>query len=502
MKFFKLAPIAGLLIASSAFAAEPTADIKIYAAGASAQLGSISGILTSLCVPNDATNKIEFYEGYGSSTGASGTAFNTNLRAFRCKLKTGDTPDAALDGKTVLFSYSAIGGSASGVQYVARQLNRKFINFDACPATPVAATALTSITPAGSLQYKCDGLGVGALSTTTTQDQKPSAGSSDVEPARFVGDNAPVGETSVNNADLAALVVKPSRAVIFGVYANQAMWTHLQTRQGITPIMPVTSVVVSGTTLANAVIQNTPTVGFDESKRPNITKAEYRALVKGDMTDLQFLAGTDAPVASPPSALVQVARRVKGSGSQAMSNIFFLNNSCGNLTTSAYTPAAAITSATYVVTEGNGSSNVLNELQTKNNAVVGVLSLESPERGQFTLGSTTYKPFGLLKIDGISPSRANVVNGKYEFFAEETFQWNKNVIASGSAQEKFLNRYVNEASTVSTLLTLAADTQAGVAALADYNGFTALPQPGIPAGYIMNSTRNGNNCAPAVKIVE
>jgi hypothetical protein len=515
MNYFKLAPIAGLLMASSAFAAEPVADIKIYAAGASAQLNTISGILTSLCVPNSGTtpgvNQIQYFHGYGNSTGASSTSVNGNLRGFRCTLAT-NAAEPTLSGKIILFAYSAIDGSGSGVKFVAAQANRKFINWDACPTSPLATQSVaSSVTPTGSAQYNCNGLGAGATSTVTTQDRAPSVGSSDVEPALFTGPNAVPGLGDVSSSDIDALTVRPGRAVIFGVYGNKALWLELQKRQGIVgasataPIMPFTTTVNP----ANNALTNVVNPAFDESKRPNITKVEYRSIVQGTVSDLKTVNGTFSPVSGTSLPVpFQLARRVNGSGTQAMSNVYFLNNSCGTPVGASLTPAAAYFDPTdptgYQVTEGSGTGNVITELQSKLFPVIGVISLENPSRGDYTLtsagGNTDLAAkgaFAALKLEGVTPNRANTINGSYEFFGEETIQWNKTIITAGSLSEKFMNRFVAAAASISTLSSLNAATQEGSAALSAYNGL-----PSTNTTWIMNSSRDGNNCAPATKIIE
>jgi hypothetical protein len=511
MKYLKLAPIAGMLMASSAFAAAPAADITIYAAGASAQLNSISGILTSLCKPNGGGFQIQFYQGYGSATGASSTSVNNNLRAFRCALAD-NAADPSLNGKTILFAYSAIDGSASGVQFVARQLNRKFLNFDACPTTPSLTVAAppagaAAVAPVGSAQFNCNG--VGTVSSVTTQDQKPTFGTSDVEPARFEGDNAPAAASSVNSADLAVLNTRAGRAVIFGIFANDKMWLELQKRQGLiastatAPIMPtVTTVTVVNS--AN-VLTNTPNSAFTEALRPTITKAEYRSIAQGTLNDLKFLVGTRSPAVAGTKnpGKFQLARRVNGSGTQAMSNILFLNNSCGNLLGASIPPAdASFTAGNFVVTEGSAGSNVVASMQSSLFPTIGVISRETPSRGAYTLltgSDTTPKAaYDYIKLEGVAPTRDNVINGSYEFFAEETAQWNTNLITPGSDAEKFLIRFTDAAGTIATLSTLSAETQEGTAALADYNGGS----PAANTTWIMNSTRGGNNCGPSVKYIE
>jgi hypothetical protein len=525
MKSFKLAPIAGMLLASSSSFAYtvPTTDITIYAAGASAQLNSISGILTSLCVPNATTgtitpgvNQIQFFQGYGDNTAINGasTSSNTNLRAFRCTLKT-NAAAPSLSGKTVLFHYSAIDGSGSGVKPVASAvsltglpvvLGRKFIDItNACPNTPGVLSAPTTVTPANSAQYNCN---IG----TTTETRTPIAGASDVEPALFSGVNAVSAFGDVTQADLDALEVKPGRAVIFGVHGNKALWLELQKRQGIVPTSataPIMPFITTVNATTNALTNSANPLFTSEAMRPNITKAEYRSIVQGNATDLKTINGTLTPVAGTSNPVpFALARRVNGSGTQAMSNVYFLNNGCGVLGGAALPPTAAYfdsgDASGYQVQEGSATSDVVFQFQSKSFPAIGVVSLETTPRGDYTLniipGNTDGTPknaYAPLKIDGVSPTRANVINGSYEYFGEETIQWNKNVISSGSLTDTFMNQFVNSAASIATLSTLANQTQLGSAALSSYNGL-----PSTNTTWIMNSGRSGNNCAPATKIIE
>lgn len=503
MKFIKLAPIAAAIAAMPVFAAAPAANITIYAAGASAQLGSISNIMTTLCKPNvGTTQQIEFYQGFGTSTGGSGTASNSNLRAFRCDLA---STDPQLAGKKVLFVYSAIDGSASGVQFVARGLPRQFIKFESCPSAPsVASTPATSIAtvPTGSKQFNCNGTGAGATSTTTTEAQVPIAGASDVEPAAFIGVNAPgVGPLgAMTSVDLANLNINGSRAVIFGVVANKAMWSALLANPN--PQMPVTT-AVSGT---NG-LTNTTNTSFNETLRPSIAKWQYRAIATGGLNDMSYLTVTNSTPTGVPG-LLKLARRVPGSGTQTISNIFFLNNPCGDLTGSSLTPAVAGDSAgNILITEGSGTSDVLKVIQDSTTPAIGVVSLENPERGAYTLNAigtadtTPKQAIGFLKIDGVTANRDNAISGAYDFYGEETFQWNKNAVASGSDTEAFLTAFVGKSGEIATLQSLSLATQAGSAALAAYNGFSAI-SPTINKSWVLRADRTGNNCAPATRIIE
>lgn len=462
MKLFKLLPIAAAFIAAPSFAAGPQAgDVVIYAAGASAQLNTLSNIVSKLCKPNVGglnANNIEFYQGFNAASPAN-TA-NTNLRAYRCNIIDG----IGLDGKKVVFAYSSIGGSASGVQYVARQLPRTFLKFSSCPTTGVVSSSVA--TPPNSTQFDCN---IGTTLAALQETKVPVAGASDVEPSVFVGDNVPLGETGMTGGDIAQLDVRNSRALIFGIAANEEMVLALQRK----------AAREAGTTL--------PTVAnMSAAARPSIAKWEYRAIAGGGY--FNGIAGLAPGEVGP----LQIARRVNGSGTQAISNITFLNNPCGRSLAAEISPAKVGDSdpAGTVITEGSSTSDVVTAIRNASIPAVGVVSLENPEFATATNG------FVFLKLDGVTPSRANVISGAYDFYAEETFQWNK--AATNDDQKAFLDAFVSRAGEISTLQTLSSQNQLGNAALAAFNG-------GVPSAnttWIVKAERTGNNCKPAVRIVE
>jgi hypothetical protein len=462
MKLFKLLPIAAAFVAAPSFAAGPQAgDVVIYAAGASAQLNTLSNIVSKLCKPNVTglnANNIEFYQGFNLANTA-----NTNLRAYRCSVIDG----IGLDGKKVVFAYSAIGGSASGVQYVARQLPRTFLKFSSCPTTGVLSSS--AATPANSTQFNCN---VGTTLAALQETQVPVAGSSDVEPSVFVGDNVPLGETGMTGDDIAKLDVRNSRAIIFGIAANEEMVLALQRK----------AARAAGTAL--------PTVAdMSAAARPSIAKWEYRTIAGGG-----YFNGIAGLAPGETAGPLQIARRVNGSGTQAISNITFLNNPCGrdSSPTAAISPAKAGDSdpAGTVITEGSATSDVVTAIRNATIPAIGVISLENPEV------TTATNAIVFLKLDGVIPSRANAISGAYDFYAEETFQWNK--AATNDDQKAFLDAFVSRAGEISTLQTLTAQNQLGNAALPAFNG-------GVPSAdptWILKAERGGVNCKPAVRIVE
>lgn len=439
MKLKYLAASLMLVGSSGAFA-----QVTINAAGASAQIGQVTQIFERLiCAANTTTEYIQ--------TG------NSNIKAVRCTTKTDLSQDnTAVNNVQVTFNYSAIDGSASGVQFVARGGNRSFItlNDTACTVTGTTAGANGTITT-----RTCPS---GAALTTAI----PVAGASDVEPALFFGLNTPSQATAVTSTDINALTVSANRAVIFGVAANCRLIAALQTAQGITPI------ACTGT--------GKPAVSTDltDANRPNVTVAQVRSIISGS-------AG--AAALGVPAGAMSYERRVNGSGTQAMSNVFFLNYPCALGAGSGVAPIAGgqtVNSVTY--NAGSGSSNVANGIQNNTATYgMGVLSLETAEASNR----------GYLRINGVKASRANVINGSYEFFGEETFQYN--TAAATPNQVTILDLYSAGAGSVATLNGLSTAT-----------AFAALPiatpiDTGNPtadattnANFIMKGFRSGNNCAP------
>jgi hypothetical protein len=440
MKFKSLAVSLMLIGSSTAFA-----QVTINAAGASAQIGQVTQIFNRLiCAPNTVTEYVQLVAGTPPTV-------NGNLRAVTCTTKAdlSDT-NTAINNVQVTFNYSAIDGSASGVQFVARQQPRSFITINTTTCTITGTNVVNGST---ITTRSCP---VGAALTSAN----PVAGASDVEPALFFGLNTPAQASAITSTDLNNLTASANRAVIFGLAANCNLIAALQTAQGITPI------ACTGT--------GKPAVSTDlnDSNRPNVTVAQVRSIISGS-------AG--AAVLGVPAGNMNYERRVNGSGTQAMSNIHFLNYPCALGTNAALTPVAGGQS-TFGVTHnaGSGSSNVASGIQNNTTSYgMGVLSLETAEASNR----------GYLRINGVKASRANVINGSYEFFGEETFQYNPNVATVN--QVDLLNIYSAGAGSVATLNGLSTATAFAALPIATPSGVQATDD-----AFIMQGFRSGNNCAP------
>jgi hypothetical protein len=483
MKLFKLLPIAAAFVTLPSFAVGPqTNDVKIYAAGASAQEATLSNLMNKLCKPNVAppagstapvAGNVEYYEGYSINSSGAKTA-NSGLRAYRCDVIDG----IGLNGKKVFFAYSSLDGSVSGVQYVIEQLDRSFINFTSACTTAGTLINNLAVAPLNSTKFTCN---TGTTNAQLLAPQKPVAGASDVEPALFVGDNLPLDPATfeplvnpVTPEGLAKLTIKQSRAVIFGLVANKHMILELQKK----------AVIERNRYLAaGAQLPIPTTVDLSSAARPSISKAEYRAIALG-----RFGNGISDLVTGSTGPLL-LARRQNGSGSQAMSNVHFLNNPCGsnNLPSTALSPAAQDLTATGTqILEGGQTGDVRNAVRLATIPAIGVISLENAE-------NTANEGMYYLKLDNVTPSKENAINGTYEFYAEESLQWNNQVATAD--QVSFLTAYALRNAELATLQSLTAANQAGVAALAQKQATPTLPSANHT--WYLKSERSGDNCKPA-----
>ena len=238
----------------------------------------------------------------------------------------------------------------------------------------------------------------------------PTVGVSDVNPEMFVGDNVPAGFLPIDATAVSArLTVVPGAALVFGIPVSLPLYNALQLAQG-------------------------KTVGaIDEVNMPSLSKAEVASIMAGRVKNWnQFKAGPtgqglrDYVVSlggtAPGSNLVNICRRVNGSGTQAQMSAKFLNYPC---TAGASSPTASSSALTGpVVTLNSSSGNVdtcLNTAATNNRWAVGLQALEK----NFLVAGAYPLAYRFVKIDGVAPTLANAANGKYFDVVENTFQWRR-----------------------------------------------------------------------------
>ncbi len=400
---------------------------EVRIAGASALRLALGGYMQEIA--NPATFDVFFND----ATGANNRAYS-----FRLAVQVGNWPA----GTAVLVTKRDAGGSGQGVgPIITADANQAQMLVDAsCVATGNASPTADIQTPS----FYCAST-VGALA---------DAGLSDVEPALLeAGINAGAGR-AVDNLDSAGFVQN-----VFGVAVNKKLYLALQKAQGL--------VDVSATAIDE-----------DAAKQPSIPTTFVRGALTGQLLgsnatkkgwNLLIPASVEANINNKK---INVCRRTAGSGTQAASNAFFANNPCGGAT--AYTPSnagggAISATGSLTVVAGAGTGNVETCLgTTAENAAGGAFALGVIGRENNPRANGGDKGYRFVKLSGVAPERAHVIDGSYEFVTESTMQWAKTG-ANAPAGDKleFLKNLRANIGKASVLAQLDPDLQAGLVATPD-----------------------------------
>ncbi|OAI25315.1 hypothetical protein A1356_13685 [Methylomonas koyamae] len=441
------AAIAAAMFGAAAQAAIPTIDPAntrvLYISGASAAATFIDKLVTSTNV--DATDRIcdpasQVYR--FRDTG------NTEQFAIYCKanntgavgVKNPSLPTGAANANLLIYKVNT-GGSGTGVTPVAQ-------------ATPLAFLNITSGCTeknAGNLSTPAD-----IECTNINNNQIPDMGLSDVDPIQFRGNNA-INGVDISATDVAKLTVKAAAALTFGAPVTWDLYRTLQAAQKSTNDLPASCLIGDRTetcmpSLTSAQIASIHAGKWDEW---NALKVGNSATAPGlhdwaltQTTAVPAFGGgnvTIADLAPVDAPFLHTCRRDVGSGTQAQSNIIFLGDGCSDAATAL--PPANATDADFA--EGDGVAIIhsntstgrvdscLRDLQNGNDAgsgftnqwghrwAIGILSLERANAA-----------YEFVKIDGVAPTLANVVEGKYKDWAENTFQYRNNASSAPLTGDK------------------------------------------------------------------
>jgi len=226
------------------------------------------------------------------------------------------------------------------------------------------------------------------------------------------------------------LTVSGASAVTFGEPVTLQLFKALQAAQKATGQIPATCAIGDKT----------------EACLPNLNSAQIASIHSGSWTSWNSLkvgntglglydwVSANAAAYLPAVSDVHVCRRTNGSGTQAQHGVVFLNSPCSEA--SLATPAAHDLGGNegdgftmvHEMAESGGVTNCLHELDTATDAAnafnnsawksgvrwaVGIQSLEKSDAN-----------FEFVKIDGVAPTLAHVVDGSYHDWVENTFQYN------------------------------------------------------------------------------
>jgi len=401
-----------------------------------------------------------------------------------------------------LVVYNSFMGSASGVsQVLAGTKATTLDDSNVVKVGPASATASGSCFPYSAAADQPTGVTVGSVSVTYpityasgTSTKTLSYGAQTVActtNANLVADVAlsdvdvtelvslyPVAAT----VSLAKFTRKPLGMQGFAVAVNNNFYNALQASQSSTFLLGASCSAGQ----------------YTEACQPSITRAQYASLASQEgsvKSAAGFIPGD--------TTVLTLARRDQLSGTQATSNMYFLNNSCNlldakskiNTHGGALTPLrAADTSyfspSTLVVNENIQTAQVENDLKATSGYSIGVIALSKAD-------STSYK---FVKLDGVSPNfakggtstytttglRGNMVDGT----------WPLQVVSYavyGSTATVFDAKKNPKGQIVAQLV---GDLSTPTASITDLAGMTFFNGTGVDARLSKVSRFKGNNCAP------
>lgn len=420
----------------AARAANTLKEYRIF--GASAQSRMIGAYMKEICNASDFTTYFD-------------TAAGSLHRGYACTLNKKVGNHAI--GTLVFVNKREAGGSVLGVNPIAKNTAQNAMQVTA--ASGCVATGQNSDT------------NVAAYTCGQTALQTGHAGLSDVEPARFsdmvtvdgvaVPLNLPPGNDDngtpwavLTTAEQNALDVAAINQTLFGIGVNLNLRNALQQAQGLT-------------------------VGSDAAADvPSMPRAFYAAAIAG------FVQGGSANatwkmltgVTGDENKQVNICRRVNGSGTQASSNLFFLEAATitsdvnGMLYPKTATGALAI-NGTLAVIEGSGTGNVESCLTSttlgSTGYAMGVVSYEVEP------GTKAYR---FIKIDGAAPSKPLARIGAYPFVYSASMQFKKSGAGALTTEQKaFITTMRKELGTPAIIAQLDTSPRKGV--MANPNAYPA-----------------------------
>ncbi len=360
------------------------------------------------------------------------------------------------------------------------------------------------------------------LDTTTVR--VPQAGLSDVDSNVWVG--------MANTGALSIPVPTPTSTVLsggfagqgFGVMVSDSLYNAMMAKQVAEGRLPASAGGV-------ACVAGNLTPG---ACQPSISKEEYTAVVSDGL--FTYVAPAAVGATSNPLTgsldTINLCRRVETSGTQASSNVYFLNNSCGNATpTKGFKPPKTVdfsgggvnpvtfsSGAGDAVTgnyddfggafglfEGSGTGDMRNCVSRRNsgknpNNVVDTLGTYAI--GWISLENAPAAGRQYLKLDGVSPNAvqvalANDTDGVVDGWMADTDQ-RRNVVKGYYDAAPELEMLWPANTTIGTFLTSLKNTFANPAAVNTRGIFQAngvFTHAGNET-QVHKGTRNGNFCSP------
>ncbi len=453
---FKLCATAAAVASVFALQAHAAAPAGvIVGAGASAIVGTLEAyVLSDLC---DTTKTINFSDNAASIPTKLGAG---SVIEISCT----PLPAANMSSSTLTVSYDTTGGSwkaftsfypalLTAAQNNAGSFNLnpvKTIDPTTCAASlTFSATLQNGLPTTVTYNYGCSAV---ALATTDTV----TYGLTDVEPSLFNNSqyNRPLKDGTWNTTPSylspvwkpgpeASGFPLPAFTVIFGVAASKQLWLDMQQDQIHAGYLP-------GCTAGATTV---------ESCTPFLSRAQYSSIVSGTGGSLTQSAKGLFITDTHSDYSLELARRDQGSGTQASSNAYFLNQGCSSSATehpdaplgpgqTVQWAAAGTSTITNTITYNAGTGDVIQRLQlytattdpTANQApptssyVIGVVSAEKYKATTITdsgAPGTSTAGWGFFRLEGTLPTVNNFNAGLYNYASTEHLHCNPNASADG-----------------------------------------------------------------------
>jgi ABC-type phosphate transport system substrate-binding protein len=453
---------------------------------------------------------------------------STNQRVITCVVTNENPvtagrgfPARADGGLKIAFHKESAGGSSNGVNpliavakgqaHSLRWLDVGSLAND-CTVTNVPATA-------SRLAY------IDHASCTLVTTPSDTAGSSTFDVHGGISDNEPALAFPAPGKDATKLLSKAGVQILFGVPVTTALYRALQLAQFPTPA------------LNDCINDNDPAANVDtrdsEACVPSLEKNQLTALYTqniSDWSDFKSTTGvalTAVPgVTAPTDSSVRICRRVATSGTQASFEALLTGQRCASGALQGFAvpdDSSTVLDTTYspnqfalgsLVNAAPSSGNVrtcMKSANTGNFWAIGVHSTELTD-AQYGLATASVPAGGeglrFIGINGAAPNLANVANGTYDFFSENTVNYIKagqtGALAAADARLKIVELVTNRLGNIDAINTINADYDGRPWGAA---GILALPAAGSPgtapysaaelaASPVGTQTRGANTCNP------
>jgi len=502
MKINKLAAACAIAFAGAAapafaLTAFEAPELTVYLSGASAPDNFLEQIATGMFTGTKGTDWFAYVD----------NGDGKQQRAFFGTMKTNavdSTIPAGLSGKKVLFIKRSTGGSVFGVNPVARG--------EALAVLKIAAADCSNVSVPTGFNYKCSVVGVDpGVGIPTGAEMVPDFGVSDVSPAMFKEPfNVEFGASQLSPGEVAGMTIKGVNTIAMGLAVTNAIpastyisratygallsgnisdWTQVDPSLAPaagTQVLVCRRVPGSGTqTSYNWFFNNFPCATGSIAGTGNTEPARMaNSAGYGDDDGDGFPdvgAGTSAnPYVIDPTAGYTVLE----------------NSSSGNVA-DCMTKAAA--GGVHDFKDEQGKSYRVN-FGTGGYGAVAVLSVDSLGKSSNAANGWSYRALdgagsyydsdaGTAVVpastgDGVHPSKANLIDGKYEFASEITMQYRNSLTG---VKKTFADFFITRAGSPTF------NTNPWVAALPPtYNPTTTAN--------VAKGTRFGNMCAPLQRL--